>query len=152
MAGCREVELMFFRMKNSLLRLNLGDYITDELIVYIAEMCRGLETLELNSRSLSDYAVSHVTKRAENLKCLDVSGLTEFTGMAFTDVNEENFVSKKLQLVKLNLTGHELTVVKDRIAQLVPAKYATTDTDHLHPMPCQVAFDDKKAKRYFANK
>ncbi len=49
MAGSRELELIFFSLKNKLRILNLGAYIYDEMLVYIAEMCVGLEKLEINS-------------------------------------------------------------------------------------------------------
>ena len=64
MAGCREVEQLFFRLKNTLVKLNLGDYIWDDLLIYIAEMCKEIETLELNSQSISDAGVNHILKRA----------------------------------------------------------------------------------------
>ena len=87
MNGCAEMEALFFTLKNTLKRLNIGNFVWDDLIIYIAEMCKELEVLELNSQKLSDAAVNHVLKRATQLKVLDVSGITEFTGQAFTELN-----------------------------------------------------------------
>ena len=81
MSGCAEMEALFFTLRGSLKRLNIGNFVWDDLIIYIAEMCKQLEVLELNSAKLSDAAVNHVLKRAQHLKVLDVSGLIELVGM-----------------------------------------------------------------------
>ena len=134
-AGSAEFERLFFSMRHSLRRLNLGDYIYDDLIVYIGEMCRNIEVLELNSRTLSDAAVAHMLNRAEHLKVIDVSGLVDFTGLALTDVHENNFGAKGLEWLVLNMQGHELIVVKERLAELAPN--------------CKVRLEPLKAKKYF---
>lgn len=90
------MEALFFTLRNTLTRLNLGNFVWDDLIIYIAEMCKKLEVLELNSSKLSDASVNHVLKRAIGLKVLDVSGLIEFTGMAFTELTPETFKSTDL--------------------------------------------------------
>jgi len=38
-AGNRELELVFFSMKNTLRYLTIGKYAYDELINYLCEMC-----------------------------------------------------------------------------------------------------------------
>ena len=43
MAGSRELELIFFSLKNRIRILNLGYYIYDEMLTYIAEMCVSVE-------------------------------------------------------------------------------------------------------------
>lgn len=48
-AGSRELELITFSMKNNLRILSLGDYIYDDLMNYIGEMCKNVEKLEINS-------------------------------------------------------------------------------------------------------
>ena len=57
-AGSRELELLFFGLKNTLRVLHLGYYIYDEMLVYIAEMCKGLEKVEINSESVTDRGIS----------------------------------------------------------------------------------------------
>ena len=84
-SGSRELEIIIFSLKASLTHLYLGDYIWDEIVIYIAEMCKELELVEFNSTRLTDAAISHLIRRTEHLKALDVSGCTNFTGMAFAD-------------------------------------------------------------------
>ena len=68
----------------------------DEMVIYIAEMCKDLEIIELNSELISDAAISHLLKRTNNLKALDISGLTQFTGMAFGDIySAEQFAPRE---------------------------------------------------------
>ena len=86
-SGSRELEIIFFSLKASLTHLYLGDYMMDELVIYIAEMCKEIELIEFNSTKLTDAAISHLIRRTEHLKALDVSGCTNFTGLAFADVN-----------------------------------------------------------------
>jgi hypothetical protein len=57
-AGSRELELVFFNFKNQLRVLHLGYYIYDEMLVYIAEMCRGVEKLEVNSELVGDRSIT----------------------------------------------------------------------------------------------
>ena len=76
-------------MKGSLVELRLGNYIWDDLLIYIAELCRELEIVEINSSEISDAAISHLLKRAEHLTTLDVAGCQKFTGLAFTDVDTD---------------------------------------------------------------
>jgi hypothetical protein len=53
-AGSRELELMFFNMKNNLRYLVLGQYAYNELLVYLAELCKSIEKLEINSDNVTD--------------------------------------------------------------------------------------------------
>lgn len=48
-SGCKELEQIIFRLKGSLVELRLGDFIWDDLLIYIAELCKELEIVELNS-------------------------------------------------------------------------------------------------------
>ena len=84
-SGSRELEIIIFCLKSSLTHLYLGDYIWDEMVIYIAEMCKELELIEFNSTKLTDAAISHLIRRTEHLKALDVSGCSNFTGLAFAD-------------------------------------------------------------------
>ena len=46
------------------MELRLGDYIWDDIVIYIAELCKELEVVEINSGGVSDAAISHLLKRA----------------------------------------------------------------------------------------
>lgn len=107
-SGSKELEQVIFRLKGSLVELRLGNYIWDDFIIYVAELCRELEIVEINSAEISDAAISHLLKRAEHLTTLDVAGCSRFTGLAFTDVDTETLKCKKLKWVQANLKGHEL--------------------------------------------
>ena len=78
-------------LKGSLVELRLGDFLWDELIIYIAEMCKELEVVEFNSRTITDYGIAHLLKRAEFLNALDVSACPEFTGRCFWDIEDPDF-------------------------------------------------------------
>ena len=116
-SGSRELEQVIFKLKNSLVELRLGDYIWDDLIIYIAELCKELEIVEFNSSHLSDAAISHLLKRTEHLTTLDVAGCTSFTGLAFTDVTTETLKATKLRWVQANLGSHEVEMVQQRITR-----------------------------------
>jgi hypothetical protein len=88
MAGSRELELIFFSLKNRLRILNLGSYIYDEMLVYIAEMCVGLEKLELNSEQVTDRGLTPVLTKMTQLKYLDVAACPNFTGLALFECGE----------------------------------------------------------------
>ena len=107
-SGSRELEQILFKLRGSLVEIRLGNYIWDDLIIYMAELCKEIEVLEFNSDTLSDAAISHVLKRSEHLTTLDVAGCTRFTGLAFADVTTETLKAKKLRYVQANLGGHEL--------------------------------------------
>ena len=98
-SGSRELEQILFKLRGTLIEVRLGNYIWDDLIIYMAELCKELEVLEFNSDSISDAAISHVLKRSEHLTILDVAGCTRFTGLAFADVTLETLKAKKLRWV-----------------------------------------------------
>jgi hypothetical protein len=81
-AGSREMELVFFTMKNQLRVLHLGYYIYDEMLIYIAEMCRGVEKLEVNSEAISDRSITQVLIKMTQLKYIDISACPNFLGVA----------------------------------------------------------------------
>ena len=114
-SGSRELEQIIFRLKGSLVELRLGNYIWDDLLIYIAELCRELEIVEFNSNEISDAGISHLLKRAEHLTTLDLAGCQKFTGLAFTDVDSETIRCKKLRWVQANLTLHELQMAQTRL-------------------------------------
>ena len=76
------MELVFFNMKANLRILNLGYYMYDEMLIYIAEMCRGLEKLEINSEAVSDYGLTQIFIKLTQLKYIDISACPNFRGVA----------------------------------------------------------------------
>ena len=119
-SGSRELEQIFFCLKPTLTHIKLGDYIWDDFVIYMAEVCKNIEIVEFNSRQITDSAISHLLKRAEHLTALDVALCNQFTGLAFADVDLETFKSKQLRWCKLSLIGHELKMAQERLRELVP--------------------------------
>ena len=76
------MELMFFTMKTQLRVLHLGYYIYDEMLTYIAEMCRGVEKLEVNSEAVSDRSITQVLIKMTQLKYIDIAACPNFLGVA----------------------------------------------------------------------
>ena len=83
--------------------MHLGDYIWDELLVFLAEMCKELEIVELNSRLITDSGLAHLLKRAEHLSALDVSACPEFTGRCFWDIEDQDYKATGLKWLKTHL-------------------------------------------------
>jgi hypothetical protein len=127
-SGSRELERVIFCLKGSLTHLHLGDYIWDDILIYIAEMCKELEVVQLYSKKITDGSISHLLKRAEHLSALDVSGCSEFNGLAFTEVDTDTFKATKLKWCQLNLTGHEMAMARERLQVLVPNCQIILDT------------------------
>ena len=48
-SGSKELEQILFKLRGSLVEVRLGDYIWDDLVIYMAELCKELEVLEINS-------------------------------------------------------------------------------------------------------
>lgn len=72
-SGSRELEQIFFSLRPTLTCIKLGDYIWDDFVIYMAELCKNLEIVEFNSTQITDAAISHLLKRAEHLSALDVA-------------------------------------------------------------------------------
>ena len=49
LTGCRDLELIFFELKSTLKEVHLGQWAFDELLIYISEICKQIEILEVNS-------------------------------------------------------------------------------------------------------
>ena len=97
-AGSRELEQIIFALKGSLTNICLGNYIWDDLVIYMSEMCKELEVVSFFSSKITDACISHLLKRAEHLTALDVAGCSEFTGLALADFEDlETFKAKKLK-------------------------------------------------------
>jgi hypothetical protein len=56
--GNRDFEQLFFKLKNSLVYLSLGDYIDDETLVFIVNICTKLEKLTVISRQVTNGSVT----------------------------------------------------------------------------------------------
>ena len=49
LTGSNELELILFGLKDTLKEIHLGNWAFDELIIYMAEICKLLEEIEINS-------------------------------------------------------------------------------------------------------
>lgn len=81
----REVELIFFNLKSTLIEISIGKWAYDDFIIYVAEICKELENLEINSEQVTDKSVAEVLKKCQHLRFLDISGCPNFVGTAFAD-------------------------------------------------------------------
>lgn len=100
LTGCRDLELTFFGLKSTLKELHLGKWAFDDLIIYISEVCKFIEVLEINSDKVTDGSITQILKKLENLKELDISGCPQFIGVSFSDA-QENWASTKLKKITL---------------------------------------------------
>lgn len=49
LTGSNELELILFGLKDTLKEIHLGNWAFDDLIIYMAEICKFLEVIEINS-------------------------------------------------------------------------------------------------------
>lgn len=84
-SGCREMELLFFGMGKRLQEMRIGQWAYDELMIYIGEMCKVLEVVEVNSDKVTDIGITHLLRKLAQLRLLDVSDCPNFLGTAFSD-------------------------------------------------------------------
>ena len=49
LTGSNELELILFGLKDTLKEIHLGNWAFDDLIIYMAEICKLLEEVEINS-------------------------------------------------------------------------------------------------------
>lgn len=110
--------MVFFNLKPTLKHLILGQYSYNELLIYLAEICKNLEKLEVNSDNVNDQGFVEVFRKMSQLKHLDIAACVNFSGLAFFDLEEIG--CKGLQRVVLNLGNYELQRVKAKLAQQVP--------------------------------
>lgn len=47
--GSRDFEKIIWNLKGSLTHIYLGNYVWDDLLIYIGEMCKELEVVSVNS-------------------------------------------------------------------------------------------------------
>lgn len=118
-AGSRELELLFFGLKNTLLVLHLGAYIYDEMLIYIAEMCKSLEKLEINSENVTDRGVTPLLVKLDKLKYIDLAACPNFSGLGVIEAGE-HFAAKELRRFVLALEGYEKEKVQQKLAVMAP--------------------------------
>lgn len=90
MTGSRELEMILFGLKETLIEIHLGQWAYDDLIIYMAEMCKKLEIIEINSDHITDTSVTAIFRKSKYLKVLDVAGCPNFVGGSFADAKEED--------------------------------------------------------------
>eukprot|EP00347_Sterkiella_histriomuscorum_P020494 403337586 len=117
-AGCRELELIFFSMKNTLRYLTLGKYAYDELLNFISEMCKSLEMLEINSDIVTDSGLVPILRKMTALKTLDIAACPLITGICFFEVEE--FGITNLQRLISSNQGYEQQKIKDKLKEVAP--------------------------------
>ena len=64
-------------------QLSIGNYIWDDLVIYIGEICKELEVIQINSALVTDGSILHMIKKCKHLTALDLSGCVKFCGLAF---------------------------------------------------------------------
>lgn len=94
LTGCRELELVFFGLKDNLTELHLGEWAYDDIIIYIAELCKKIQIIEINSTKVTDPSICEILKKEVDLKVLDISGCQNFVGVAFSDAVEHLVCTK----------------------------------------------------------
>lgn len=91
----------------------------DDLLIYIAEMCKQLKTLEVNSDRITDLSMCEVFKKCTNLKTLDISGCPNFNGTAFVDA-EDLLACLSLQKLILGIEFKQHQLMKLAQEKLLP--------------------------------
>ena len=122
--GNRFIELMFFNLKASLLEIHLGQWAYDDLIIYVSEICKELETVEINSVNVTDKSITEMLKKLKYLRFLDLSGCTNFVGVSFAEAieSEAGLGSSKIRQITLgpDFQGSTLQTIKTRIHSKQP--------------------------------
>ena len=115
-SGNRELELILFGLKNTLIELRLGEWLYDELLIYIAEICKEVEVLEINSSLVTDKSIVEILRKLKYLRFLDLSGCPNFLGTAFSDALEV-LASDKIRHITLGpeFNGRSMQVAKSKI-------------------------------------
>ena len=118
--GCRDLELIFFGLKDTLKELHLGNWVYDELLIYISQICKGVSVLEINSEFVSDAGVTQLFTKMEQLVSLDISACPKFLGVSFTD-SQAHWAATKLRKLILGLEFLNATLMNSG-KQLLHAK------------------------------
>ena len=67
------------------MEVQLGQWAYDDLIIYISEICKSLENIEINSDQVTDVSITQILRKCSHLRFLDISGCDNFQGTAFSD-------------------------------------------------------------------
>ena len=76
------------------------------MLVYIAEMCKGIEKIEINSEQVTDRGLTPIFVKMKLLKYIDVSACPNFTGLGLMEAGE-HFGATDLRRFVLSLQGYE---------------------------------------------
>ena len=49
--------MIFFNLRTTLTEVHLGEWAYDDLITYIAEICKKIEVIEINSSKVTDTSI-----------------------------------------------------------------------------------------------
>ena len=63
MTGNRHLENVFFGLRQNLLEVHLGRWAYDDLIIYMSEICKELEIVEINSDMVTDLSIAELLKK-----------------------------------------------------------------------------------------
>lgn len=122
--GNRFIELMFFNLKATLLEIHIGQWAYDDLIIYVSEICKELETVEINSANVTDKSITEMLKKLKYLRFLDLSGCNNFVGVSFAEAmeSEAGLGSPKIRQITLgpSFQGSDLRAIKLRIHSKQP--------------------------------
>ena len=133
LTGCRELELIFFGLKNNLKELHLGQWAYNDILIYIAELCKDIEILELNSRQITDPSICEAMKKMEHLKVLDVAGCPMFSGQAFENA-EEHLVCTKLQRLVVGMKVG-IILAKEKLVPKIPKLQSELNVKKKYDLP-----------------
>lgn len=61
--GCQQLEQVFYGLKATLVELRLGQWVCNDMLIYIAECVRGLEVVEINSEAVTDVGITALFRR-----------------------------------------------------------------------------------------
>jgi hypothetical protein len=119
--GNRDLELIFFGLKNTLIEIRLGEWAYNDLVIYIAEICKQLEIVEINSTSVNDSSILELLRKLKYLRFLDISGCPNVIGTAFADA-QEVLASDKIRQITLGpeFNGQKMATAKARIHSKQP--------------------------------
>jgi hypothetical protein len=116
-------------MRTNLMEVHLGHWAYDDLIIYISEICKSLENIEINSDKVTDLSVTQILRKCAFLRFLDVSGCDNFMGTAFSDAVQaqegqtSGLASDRIREITLGesfCSGHNMKSVQERVHAVQP--------------------------------
>ena len=105
-------------MKETLRSLHIGYYAYNEIVIYIAEICKKVEKLEICSGEVTDYSICEVFRKMKCLKVLDISRCMHFCGIALSELEEVG--CKDLKKLTVSLLGYEMHKCCEKMNDFVP--------------------------------